>query len=221
MSLKLLPNKTYAKLPFGAKDAAEEEEKAELISGIPWLQPIVDSQTFLYATIGVLFGNMVVMCMPYQGKQQHQQQHTTTAAARQQHSALTAHHSPPLPLPTGMSDEFERSLEVWTFVFTVAFVTELLMKLFANGWDQFWAVRRSSSRQKAAAHTHTSTPSASLSHKPSLFTTQQEGWNVFDTCIVTVSVFDTAATMFGRGPSGDDSVNLATFAYCVCCVCCA
>ena len=107
MSLKLLPNKTYAKLPFGAKDAAEEEEKAELISGIPWLQPIVDSQTFLYATIGVLFGNMVVMCMPYQGKQQHQQQHTTTAAAhnssssaRQQHSALTAHHSLPfLPSP--------------------------------------------------------------------------------------------------------------------------
>ena len=108
MSLKLLPNKTYAKLPFGAKDAAEEEEKAELISGIPWLQPIVDSQTFLYATIGVLFGNMVVMCMPYQGKQQHQQQRTTTAAAhdsssvaRQQHSALTAHHSLPCLFPQG------------------------------------------------------------------------------------------------------------------------
>ena len=62
-----------------------------------------------------------------------------------------------------MSDEFERSLEVWTFVFTVAFVTELLMKLFANGWDQFWAVRRSSSRQKAAAHTHKHTFSQPLS----------------------------------------------------------
>ena len=109
-----------------------------------------------------------------------------------------------------MSDEFERSLEVWTFVFTVAFVTELLMKLFANGWDQFWAVRRSSSQAESSS-THTSTPSASLSHKPSLFLhTQQEGWNVFDTCIVTVSVFDTAATMFGRASdSGDDSVNLA------------
>ena len=106
-----------------------------------------------------------------------------------------------------MSDEFERSLEVWTFVFTVAFVTELLMKLFANGWDQFWAVRRSSSRQKAAAHTQAHLQPASLTSHPY---SQQEGWNVFDTCIVTVSVFDTAATMFGRASdSGDDSVNLA------------
>jgi hypothetical protein len=47
---------------------ADEMQSEMQPGGVKWLQPLVDSNAFTVITLGLLGGNLVVMCMPYAGQ---------------------------------------------------------------------------------------------------------------------------------------------------------
>ena len=99
-------------LPGGATSSrADEEEGGEAAEGggglcacvtrfrgISSLRPLVESDTFLYATIANLLGNMAVMTMPYAGQSREYEVCHLPPSPTSPHLPPSASSPPPLPL---------------------------------------------------------------------------------------------------------------------------
>jgi hypothetical protein len=58
----------YQRLTGEVLEDADEMQSEMQPGGVTWLQPLVDSNAFTVITLGLLGGNLVVMCMPYAGQ---------------------------------------------------------------------------------------------------------------------------------------------------------
>ena len=58
----------YQRLTGEVLEDSDEMQSERQPGGATWLQPLVDSSAFTVITLGLLGGNLVVMCMPYAGQ---------------------------------------------------------------------------------------------------------------------------------------------------------